>query len=120
MQAEKLEWSAMQNDDRIALRLVGELSRDTLLPLWKEFTQRQQRFVFLSQTQMTDKDIYWDLAEISRIDSAGFALFCQMIADCRKVQSTEKNLYLENIPTQLLTLADLFNLDNWLKPFIKN
>lgn len=119
MQAEKLEWSAMQNDDRIALRLVGELSRDTLLPLWKEFTQRQQRFAFLSQMQIA-KNIYWDLGGISRIDSAGFALFCQIMSDCRQAQSTEKNLYLENIPTQLLTLADLFNLDDWLKPFIKN
>ncbi|MDH2927610.1 STAS domain-containing protein [Lonepinella koalarum] len=112
MQAEKLTWSAVQNDDKITLRLVGELSRDTLLPLW------QQRLTFLSEKQIADKDILWDLAQIKRIDSAGFALLCDLIAYCRKIKSSEHKIVLINIPKQLLTLADLFNLNDWLTPFI--
>ncbi|MDO4430356.1 MAG: STAS domain-containing protein [Lonepinella koalarum] len=118
MQAEKLEWSLAINDDRIALQLIGELSRHTLLPLWKEFQQKQQRFAFLSHAQMEHTDIYWNLAGITRIDSAGFALLCEMIANCRKMQSAHVILRLENVPPQLFTLADLFNLDDWLKSFI--
>ncbi|WP_439328445.1 STAS domain-containing protein [Lonepinella sp. BR2357] len=112
MQAEKLTWSAVQNNDRITLQLVGELSRDTLLPLW------QQRFAFLSEKQLADNNIQWDLAQIHRIDSAGFALLCDLIAYCKKVMSSHNNITLINVPEQLLTLADLFNLNDWLNPLI--
>ncbi|WP_386689747.1 lipid asymmetry maintenance protein MlaB [Lonepinella sp. MS14437] len=112
MQAEKLTWSAVQNNDKITLQLVGELSRDTLLPLW------QQRLTFLSEKQIADKDILWDLAQITRIDSAGFALLCDFIAHCRHIQQPNHRIVLENVPSQLLTLADLFGLTDWLAPFI--
>ena len=38
-----LKWDLIQNNDKIALQLSGELSRNTLLPLW------QQRASFLSE-----------------------------------------------------------------------
>ncbi len=123
MQAEHdLKWSLEQNNDRIVLRLIGELSRNTLLPLWNAYNTRQkerQRDSFLSAEQIADKDIYCDLAQISRIDSAGFALLCDLVAHCRRLQRQNSILLLEDAPPQLLTLADLFGLSDWLKPFLK-
>ncbi|MCK3657600.1 NTP-binding protein [Pasteurellaceae bacterium Pebbles2] len=112
MQAEKLKWSAVQNDDKITLQITGELSRDTLLPLW------EQRFVLLSEKQIADKDILWDLSQISRIDSAGFALLCDLITHCRRIQHSNHRLIVANAPSQLSTLADLFGLTDWLNSFI--
>ncbi len=123
MQAEHdLKWSLEQNNDRIVLRLIGELSRNTLLPLWNAYNTRPkegQRDSFLSAEQIADKDIYCDLAQISRIDSAGFALLCDLVAHCRRLQRQNSILLLEDAPPQLLTLADLFGLSDWLKPFLK-
>ena len=60
-----LKWDLIQNNDKIALQLSGELSRNTLLPLW------QQRASFLSEKQTNQSLIEFDLTEINRIDSAG-------------------------------------------------
>ncbi|AAU38316.1 MULTISPECIES: STAS domain-containing protein [Basfia] len=120
MQAEKhLKWAAEQNDDRIAFRLDGELSRDTLLPLWNEFQKREQRSSFLSERQIADKNISWDLSQVSRIDSAGFALLCDLLHYCQAKKNADKTLLLENVPPQLLTLADLVGLADWIKPYLK-
>ena len=51
-----LKWDLIQNNDKIALQLSGELSRNTLLPLW------QQRASFLSETKLTQAYIEWDLS----------------------------------------------------------
>ena len=45
-----LNWDLKKNDDKIALLLSGELSRNTLLPMW------QQRDVFLSANAL-DKTV---------------------------------------------------------------
>lgn len=113
-----LTWSTEQNDDKIVLRLSGELSRDTLLPLWNEWKKGGQRASFLSEADIMHRHIRWDLGAISRIDSAGVALLCNLLAYCRQKQQ-DKTLLLENVPPQLMTLADLFDLTDWLKPFIK-
>ena len=67
------------NNDKIALQLSGELSRNTLLPLW------QQRVFFLSEKQNNQSLIEFDLTEINRIDSAGFALLCDFLHDCEQL-----------------------------------
>lgn len=110
----KLTWSAIQNNDKIALRLAGELSRNTLLPLWNEW-KRQQRFAVLSTSQMTAHVIEWDLSSLIRMDSAGFALFSELLHDIQKMAVSQKII---NVPDELMTLAELFDLDNWLKTFI--
>lgn len=110
----KLTWSAMQNNDKIALRLAGELSRNTLLPLWNEW-KRQQRFAVLSTSQMAAHVIEWDLSSLTRMDSAGFALFSELLHDIQKMAISQKII---NVPDELMTLAELFDLDNWLKTFI--
>ena len=110
----KLTWSAIQNNDKIALQLAGELSRNTLLPLWNEW-KRQQRFAGLSTSQMSAHVIEWDLSSLTRMDSAGFALFSELLHDIQKMAVSQKII---NVPDELMTLAELFDLDNWLKTFI--
>ena len=52
-----LKWDLIQNNDKIALQLSGELSRNTLLPLW------QQRASFLSEKLANQSTIEFDLTE---------------------------------------------------------
>ena len=110
----KLTWSAIQNNDKIALQLAGELSRNTLLPLWNEW-KRQQRFAVLSTVHMTNHVIEWDLSSLIRMDSAGFALFSELLHDIQKIATSQKII---NVPDELITLAELFDLGDWLNSFI--
>ena len=105
-----LKWDLIQNNDKRALQLSGELSRNTLLPLW------QQRASFLSEKLANQSTIEFDLTNIKRIDSAGFALLCDFLHDCEQLPN--KKVRLINPPEQLLTLADLVNLSHWISTFI--
>ena len=105
-----LKWDLIQNNDKIALQLSGELSRNMLLPLW------QQRASFLSEKLANQSIIEFDLTNIKRIDSAGFALLCDFLHDCEQLPN--KKVRLINPPEQLLTLADLVNLSHWIGTFI--
>ena len=99
-----LKWDLIQNNDKIALQLSEELSRNTLLPLW------QQRASFLSEKLANQSIIEFDLTNIKRIDSADF------LHDCEQLPN--KKVRLINPPEQLLTLADLVNLSHWISTFI--
>lgn len=105
-----LKWDLIQNNDKIAFQLSGELSRNTLLPLW------QQRASFLSEKLENQSTIEFDLTNIKRIDSAGFALLCDFLHDSEQLPN--KKVRLINPPEQLLTLADLVNLSHWIGTFI--
>ena len=105
-----LKWDLIQNNDKIALQLSGELPRNTLLPLW------QQRASFLSEKLANQSTIEFDLTNIKRIDSAGFALLCDFLHDSEQLPN--KKVRLINPPEQLLTLADLVNLSHWIGTFI--
>lgn len=105
-----LKWDLIQNNDKIALQLSGVLSRNTLLPLW------QQRASFLSEKLANQSTIEFDLTNIKRIDSAGFALLCDFLHDSEQLPN--KKVRLINPPEQLLTLADLVNLSHWIGTFI--
>ena len=105
-----LKWDLIQNNDKIALQLSGALSRNTLLPLW------QQRASFLSEKLANQSTIEFDLTNIKRIDSAGFALLCDFLHDSEQLPN--KKVRLINPPEQLLTLADLVNLSHWIGTFI--
>lgn len=104
-----LNWDLQQNDDKIALLLSGELSRNTLLPMW------QQRAVFLSESTLNKPIIEWDLSGIVRIDSAGFAVLCDFLRFCETLPNKTVRLIVP--PQQLLTLADLVGLSNWIAKF---
>ena len=105
-----LKWDLIQNNDKIARQLSGELSRNTLFPLW------QQRASFLSEKLANQSIIEFDLTNIKRIDSAGFALLCDFLHDSEQLPN--KKVRLINPPEQLLTLADLVNLSHWIGTFI--
>ena len=62
------------------------------------------------------KSIEFDLTNIKRIDSAGFALLCDFLHDSEQLPN--KKVRLINPPEQLLTLADLVNLSHWIGTFI--
>lgn len=110
MKNNSLNWALEQNDDKITLRLIGALSRDTLLPFW------QQRSSFLSNAKVANQQLIWELSEVQRIDSAGFALLCDFIHEYETQVSSQK---IQHAPIQLETLADLFGLSHWLKPFLQ-
>ena len=97
-----------KNDDKIALLLSGELSRNTLLPMW------QQRDVFLSANALDKTVVEWDLSGIQHIDSAGFAALCDFLRECQMLNKTVRLVY---PPKQLLTLADLVGLSDWIANF---
>ncbi|AKO44883.1 STAS domain-containing protein [[Haemophilus] ducreyi] len=106
MPEKTLQFGIQEQNGSLFVTLSGELTRDTLLPLWK------QRASFLSNPH--NETIYWDLNHLLRIDSAGFALLIELLNHYQK-QSTN---YLINVPDVILTLAGLFGLQDWLDSFL--
>lgn len=101
-----LQWDVQQNNESLFVKLSGELTRDTLFPLWK------QRASFLSPKG--NQHIYWDLKELERVDSAGFTLLAELLNHYQKQIPNG----LINIPKTVKTLAELFDLSEWLNRFI--
>ena len=111
-ETQSLHWESQVNDGKMTLQLSGELSRNTLLSLW------QQRASFLLEGQLDGQMIVWDLSQITRIDSAGFALLCDFLQHNQTLLTKAQRQILQNPPSQLLTLADLFGLSDWIAQFI--
>ena len=103
-----LNWDLQKNNDKITLFLFGELSRTTLLPMW------QQRGVFLSESTLDKTIVEWNLSGLQHIDSAGFTALCDFLRECQKINKTVRLVY---PPKQLLTLADLVGLSDWIANF---
>lgn len=101
-----LQWDIQQNNESLFVKLSGELTRDTLLPLWK------QRASFLSPKQ--NQNLYWDLKGLERVDSAGFTLLAELINHYHKIIPSS----LINTPDSVKTLAELYDLDTWFEQFI--
>ncbi|WP_075321443.1 STAS domain-containing protein [Histophilus somni] len=110
MKENNLNWALEKNSDKMTLRIMGALSRDTLLPFL------QQRDELLSSAELVGQQLVWELSEVNRIDSAGFALLSDFINELEKQVSSQK---IHNAPIQLEILADLFGLSDWLKPFLQ-
>ncbi|HGO5823817.1 TPA: lipid asymmetry maintenance protein MlaB [Mannheimia haemolytica] len=106
MPQKTLQWDIQQNNESLFVKLSGELTRDTLLPLWK------QRASFLSPKGK--QGLYWDLKEVTRVDSAGFTLLAELLNHYHKIIPNS----LINTPESVKTLADLYDLDGWFKQFI--
>lgn len=107
MKPEKtLQWDIFQNNESQVVQLKGELTRATLLPLW------EQRASFLSVK--ANQAIYWDLKDLSRIDSAGFALLTELLHHYEK--QTENHLI--HLHEAVETLAELYGLSGWIKQYI--
>ncbi|QIW16556.1 NTP binding protein (Contains STAS domain) [Pasteurellaceae bacterium RH1A] len=107
MQSQKpLQWAIVQNNESLMVQLSGELTRDTLLPLWK------QRASFLSPK--AQQHIYWDLRQLERVDSAGFTLLAELL---NHYQKTSQNCLI-NTPATVKSLAQLFDLEDWFHQFL--
>jgi phospholipid transport system transporter-binding protein len=89
--SEALSWEAQQQ----TLTLRGELTRETLLPLW------QQR-----EALMVDKTSI-DVAQLQRVDSSGLAMLLHL-REQRLQQGIE--LKISGVTERLQTLITLYNL----------
>lgn len=101
-----LQWHIQQNDENVMIQLSGDLTRNTLFPLWK------QRASFLSPTP--NQHIYWDLQGINQVDSAGFALLIELL---NRYQKQNANCIIHT-PETIKNLAELFDLNHWLSAFL--
>lgn len=109
MKPEKtLQWSVFQNNESQVVQLKGELTRATLCPLW------EQRASFLHTN--ANQALYWDLAQLARIDSAGFAFLAELLNHYGK--QTKNSLI--HVPEVIKTLAKLYGLNDWIKQYISN
>ena len=109
MKPEKtLQWSVFQNNESQVVQLKGELTRATLRPLW------EQRASFL-QTN-ANQSLYWDLAQLARIDSAGFAFLTELLNHYGK--QTKNSLI--HVPEVIKPRAELYGLNDWIKQYISN
>ncbi|QGM80222.1 STAS domain-containing protein [Otariodibacter oris] len=101
-----LEWKIQQNNDSLIIQLIGELTRDTLMPLWDK---RDSLF-----TPKPNQHVYWDLKLLDHIDSAGFTLFTELLNHYNQ-HSTNCIINTSNC---VKNLADLFDLSDWLGNFL--
>lgn len=101
-----LHWHIQQNNESVIVELVGDLTRNTLLPLWK------QRHLFLSPK--ANQHIYWDLKYLNQVDSAGFTLLVELLNHYQKQNSN----CIINAPLSIYNLAELFDLEEWLSQFL--
>lgn len=69
---------------------------------------------FLSASTLDKTIVEWNLSDLQHIDSAGFAALCDFLRECQKLNKTVRLVY---PPKQLLTLADLFGLSDWIANF---
>lgn len=100
-----LQWHIQQNGESVIIYLNGDLTRNTLLPLWK------QRALLLSPKP--NQQIYWDLHALHQIDSAGFVLLIEMLNHYQK-QNTNCIIH---TPETIKNLVELFDLSEWFSPF---
>ncbi|TCJ97930.1 phospholipid transport system transporter-binding protein [Volucribacter psittacicida] len=116
--AKVLQWEVVEQDAIIHIHLVGELTREHLLSLYEQQQPLLHKCVKAHQ-------IYWDLKQVTRIDSAGFAFLCDLLHQSQtnlgggdSLDHTTKQVVINNAPSQLLTLSDLFGLSAWVKQFL--
>ncbi|MGM3190388.1 lipid asymmetry maintenance protein MlaB [Dickeya dadantii subsp. dieffenbachiae] len=89
--ADALRW---RQDDG-ALRLEGDLDRNTLLPLW------QQREALLNDSRVLD------VGQVARVDSSGLALLVHFY---HQQEQRGKSLTIIGASDRLRTLIQLYNL----------
>ncbi|MEI7253950.1 lipid asymmetry maintenance protein MlaB [Dickeya dadantii] len=89
--ADALRW---RQDDG-ALRLEGDLDRNTLLPLW------QQREALLNDSSVLD------VGQVARVDSSGLALLVHFY---HQQEQRGKSLTIIGASDRLRTLIQLYNL----------
>lgn len=97
-------WHSSYTEHCAKLSLQGKLTRESLQPLW------QARRSLVNHVEQLDLD----LTELSQLDSAGFALLCDII----NFYAQKGQVRLHHVPAILRDLALLYDLDTWLDDFI--
>ncbi|CAM4114898.1 STAS domain-containing protein [Pseudoalteromonas byunsanensis] len=96
MAANKVEF--VKHDDEL-VRICGELTRNSLV----------NERLLNQQIENVQSVRYFDLSEVSRVDTAGLAW---LIHSLGKLQSQGKRLELKNVPEQLHNLMALGQVSN--------
>jgi phospholipid transport system transporter-binding protein len=96
MMATNLQFSSQQEG---VIAIQGELTRNSLI----------DERLLNQQLQSTQSVLYFDLSEVSRVDTAGLAW---LIHSLGLLQRQGKRLELKNIPEQLHKLMELGQVSN--------
>ncbi|BBN80309.1 hypothetical protein PA25_02940 [Pseudoalteromonas sp. A25] len=96
MAASKVQFKQLEND---LVQVSGELTRNSL----------NDERLLNQQIENVQSVRYFDLSEVSRVDTAGLAW---LIHSLGKLQQQGKRLELKNIPTQLHNLMALGQVSN--------
>ena len=80
----------------------GALTRNTVVGAWP--TRKMQ-------WAQLDKDITFDLKQISQLDTAGLAWLIQLTDECHQAR---KRLTMQNVPSSLLKLAKISDVEDLL------
>ncbi|MBE2898055.1 STAS domain-containing protein [Pasteurellaceae bacterium 20609_3] len=99
-----LQWHSSRTEHGATLAFQGALTRESLQPLW------HSRESLVEHGSLIDID----LRELSQLDSAGFALLCDIV----HFYAQKGQVRLHHAPAILRDLALLYDLDTWLDAFI--
>ncbi|MGV6988617.1 STAS domain-containing protein [Testudinibacter sp. P80/BLE/0925] len=105
------EWNVSQRQNSWSLQFSGELTRRTLLPLW------QQRASLFAENAFSSPEscLYIELNRLQMVDSAGFVLICEILHH----YSRQSRVKLVAVPHLVRDFAELYDLEEWLTPFIQ-
>ncbi|KGQ69920.1 hypothetical protein A1D23_04100 [Chelonobacter oris] len=105
------EWNVSSSEQAVTLQLRGSLTRSTLLPLW-----RQRASLLAEESAAQQKAcLYIELSHLETVDSAGFVLICEIIHH----YSQRSRVKLIDVPHLVEDFAELYDLEQWIKPFIQ-
>ncbi|WP_413505950.1 lipid asymmetry maintenance protein MlaB [Photobacterium phosphoreum] len=98
MAVDKISWQMIAEGQ---YRLSGSLDRDTVPDFWRKKKQWMPH----------NKQLTLDLADLSRVDSAGMVMLLHL---CQYLKQTGSSVILHNVPKQLKTLFRLSHIEPML------
>ncbi len=98
MAVNQISWQVIADGQ---YRLSGSLDRDTVPVFWRQRNQWMPH----------NKQLTLDLADLSRVDSAGMVMLLHL---CQQLKQTGSNVMLHNIPEDLKTLFRLSHIEPML------
>lgn len=105
------EWNVSHSEKGLHLQLNGDLTRSTLLPLW----QRRASLFAENADLPAESCLYIELNHLETLDSAGFVLICEILHH----YSQRNTVKLTAVPHLVQDFAELYDLEQWLTPFIQ-
>lgn len=95
MAVDKICWQVISEGQ---YRLSGSLDRDTVPAFWRQRNQWMPH----------NKQLTVDLADLSRVDSAGMVMLLHL---CQQLKQAGSSVMLRNVPQQLNTLFRLSHIE---------